>query len=96
MRPRIAYFFAGLIFLGLGSGLFRLQVMQGAAMRQLSDKNCLRVLAQPGARGNIVDRNNQMLADNDLSYDLLVAPFDRSQVERVLAAAAAVVAQECQ
>lgn len=63
-----------LIFFGLGLGLFKLQIIQGKNYKNLSSKNCIRLLSKAGARGRIFDRDKNVIADNRLSYDLIILP----------------------
>jgi penicillin-binding protein 2 len=72
------------LFLLLGLGLFNLQVLHGQKYKELSDRNCIRLLPQKGARGRIFDREGNVLADSKLSYDLMILPQDLNQVDKSL------------
>ncbi|MGE5197686.1 MAG: hypothetical protein ACM3IL_04205, partial [Deltaproteobacteria bacterium] len=61
MRNRVVIFLTliGLSFIALS--LLNIQIIQGRKFRELSDKNCIRLLNQSGARGRILDRNNKLI-----------------------------------
>jgi len=65
-------------------GLLNLDLLQGAKFRKLSDSNCIRLIAQLGARGNILDRNGEVIVDSKISYDVLILPQESNQVDRIL------------
>ncbi|MDD5108089.1 MAG: penicillin-binding protein 2 [Candidatus Omnitrophica bacterium] len=65
-------------------GLLNLDVLQGAKFRMLSDNNSIRLIPQPGARGNILDRNGQVIVDNKISYDVMILPQELDHVDYVL------------
>ncbi|MFA6350480.1 MAG: penicillin-binding protein 2 [Candidatus Omnitrophota bacterium] len=61
-------------FLVLAAGLINLQVIQYKKLKKFSDKNCIRLIPQQGCRGKILDRNNKVIVDSSISYDLLLVP----------------------
>lgn len=61
-----------------------MQVFQGRKFGELSRRNCIKLLPQPGARGAILDRNGTVLAGNVLSYDVVVLPQNNTQLENTL------------
>ncbi len=77
-RVRILHRFiiAGFIFLCLV--LIYHQVIQLSKYQQLSQANRIRILPQSASRGCILDRNDNILAGNVLSYDLLIMPKEAS------------------
>jgi penicillin-binding protein 2 len=79
------------MFFFLGLGLVNLQVIGGRSYRALSDKNCIRLLPQTGARGKILDRQGNILADSKLSYDAIILPQELNQPEKELTEAAAIL-----
>lgn len=81
MRNKAVVIFIAAIFLLLVAGLLNLQLIQGRRFRELSNKNCIRLLTQAGARGRILDRRGQVIIGNRLSYDVLVLPQDEEQIE---------------
>lgn len=83
-RVRILKFGIILIFLALGLGFFNLNAVQGKKFRNLSKKNCIRVLPQSGSRGRILDSDGNVLVDNYISYDALVFPQDSISPESLL------------
>ncbi|MDD5155704.1 MAG: penicillin-binding protein 2 [Candidatus Omnitrophica bacterium] len=84
MRNKAIAVFIMSIFLLLALGLFNLQVIHGRKFKELSNKNCIRLLTQAGGRGRILDRNGRVIIGNRLSYDVLVLPQDDKQVEAAL------------
>ena len=72
------------MFVLLCFGLINLVVINGKALKDLSNKNCVRVLFQPGARGKILDRDGSVIVDNELSYDVLILPQDARQRQQDL------------
>jgi penicillin-binding protein 2 len=75
----VALMFAALIF-----GLLSLDILQGAKFRRLSDSNCIRLISQFGSRGNILDRNGEVIVDNKISYDVMILPQDFNNVDQAL------------
>jgi len=73
-----------LMFLLLGLGLFNIEVIQGKKFRELSNKNCIRLIPKMGSRGKILDRNGEAIVDSRISYDLLISPEDKVQQEKIL------------
>jgi len=61
-----------------------MEVVQGRLYRQMSDKNCIRLIPQIGMRGSILDRNGVVIAGSVLSYDVVVLPQEGARVERIL------------
>ena len=93
-RKDILRFLIILMFLALLIGLAGLDLLQGAKFRRLSDSNCIRLIAQSGARGNILDRNGEVIVDSRISYDLLILPQDPDQIDRILAGASRILGVE--
>ncbi len=58
--------------------------MQHAKFRKLSDSNCIRLISQSGSRGNILDRNGEVIVGNKISYDVMILPQDLEHVDQVL------------
>ncbi|MBN1913453.1 MAG: penicillin-binding protein 2 [Candidatus Omnitrophica bacterium] len=82
MRIKIFRWLIALVFIFLMLGLADLQLRQSKKLRQLSNKNCLRLIPQEGCRGKILDRNGEIIVDNYLSYDAMVladSPLKASQ-----------------
>lgn len=74
----IAFVFLSIVL----AGLFRLQVMNGAYYRDLSEKNRLRVLYLEPARGKILDRFGRVMASSRLSYNCSVIPREAKNTIR--------------
>lgn len=62
------------IFFLLFLGLLNLQVIKGDNFRELSNKNSIRLIPQPGMRGRILDRKGNVIVGNRLSYNVLISP----------------------
>ena len=95
-RIRIVGVFVIFMFLFLGLAVFNLSVRQGPKYKDLSNKNCIRLLSQPGARGKILDRDGNVIVDNKLSYDVLILSRDSSAVYKILEDVARIVGTEPQ
>ncbi len=74
MRIKIIRLITGGLFVFIVTGLFYTQVIQGEYFFRLSVNNRIRVVPMEGWRGQIKDRNGKVLADNRLSYDVMVTP----------------------
>jgi penicillin-binding protein 2 len=83
-RIRIFSLVLILMFISLLLGIFNLAVIKGEKYKELSNKNCIRLLPQPGARGKIFDRQGSVIVDNRLSYDVLILSRNSSQVYKAL------------
>lgn len=75
----------------MGLGLLNLQVIQGYKFKELSNKNCIRLLPQKGCRGRILDREGNVIIDNYLSYDVMVLPQEKEEVNKVLMGASRIL-----
>ncbi|MBI5149885.1 MAG: penicillin-binding protein 2 [Candidatus Omnitrophica bacterium] len=62
------------LFVLIALGLFYTQVIQGQYFARLSTNNRIRVVPVEGWRGQLKDHNGKVLADNRLSYDVMVTP----------------------
>ncbi len=56
--------------------LFNLQIVNGNRLRQTAEGNRIRNQIIPAPRGLIYDRNNELLAGNEASFNLIVTPLD--------------------
>ena len=74
MRLKIIRLITGGFFWFIVAGLFYTQVIQGEYFFRLSVNNRIRVVPMEGWRGQIKDRSGKVLADNRLSYDVMVTP----------------------
>jgi len=72
------------IFFALLMGLLNLDVLQGAKFRRQSDNNCIRLIPQSGARGNILDRNGEIIVDSKISYDVMILPQEFKRTDEIL------------
>ena len=72
VRLRLLFAFMLLVFLGLASALWRIQVAHGSSYQKDLMKQSVRRVRLPGVRGCIFDRNGVRLADNRPSYCIAV------------------------
>jgi cell division protein FtsI/penicillin-binding protein 2 len=82
-NPRLAIV-AGIVgggLLLLLAALFRVQVMHGEHFGNREDMQSLRRIRIPSARGEIVDRNGVVLANNRPSYDIAIS-LDQLRVSK--------------
>src|SRR5919202_1656152 len=63
------------LFLGLGTRLVYLQLIQGQRNRQLAENNRIRLIPKQPVRGNIFDRKGRVLASSRLSYAVYLWPI---------------------
>lgn len=73
-RSRVIIFAVVFMFLLLGLGIVNLQILQGSHFKNLSNKNCIRLVPQIGCRGRILDRQADVIVDSRLSYDAMIWP----------------------
>lgn len=83
-RKSFLKFLIILMFSALFAALLNLDLLQGAKFRRLSDSNCIRLITQSGARGNILDRAGEIIVDSRISYDVLILPQELNQIDRIL------------
>ena len=94
MRIRSAELFVLIIFILLALGIFSLQVAGGRRYRELSDKNCVRLIAQEGSRGRILDSNSKVIAGNSISYDVMIMPQPQAEREELFLKLARVLGKD--
>jgi penicillin-binding protein 2 len=84
--PRLAILgvLFGFLFLALILRLYRLQILEGAANQEEFMSSIMKTQRLAGSRGNIYDRNGNLLASNRLSYDITLEDSQnyRSNKER--------------
>jgi len=64
------------LFLAIALDLIYVQVIRGRYFYHLSKNNRIRIVPLEGGRGRIKDRNSQILADSRIAYNIMVAPQD--------------------
>jgi len=84
MREKVLHLCVIAVFSFIILGLFYTQILKGRYYRQLSRKNRIRIIPQIGARGRIFDRNNIVIADNRLSFDVVALPQELRDEEKVI------------
>jgi penicillin-binding protein 2 len=73
-----------LSFLVLLWGLFFFQIIMYRHYHDMSVKNAIRLIPIEGARGRIIDRNKQVLAASDISFDMAVIPKKTEDIQSAL------------
>ncbi|HET6267818.1 MAG TPA: penicillin-binding protein 2, partial [Acidobacteriota bacterium] len=63
-----------LVFIVFFTGFWYLQVIRGSYYEQLARENIIKEYPVPAPRGLILDRNNNVLAENRLSHNLFLTP----------------------
>jgi len=64
------------LFLTIALNLVYVQVIRGRYFYHLSTNNRIRIVPLEGWRGKIKDRNGTVLADSRIAYNVMVAPQD--------------------
>jgi penicillin-binding protein 2 len=83
-RIKIVHFLFNGLFILVGLSIVNLQIVHGQRFRALSDKNCIRLVPQIGARGKILDRQGRLIAGNKLIYNVMILPQELTQQEETL------------
>lgn len=83
-RIKIIYWLLIAAFSIICLGIFNLEIIQGRKFRDLSDKNCIRLLPQDGSRGRILDRNGSLIVGSSLAYDVMIMPRQLSGIDETL------------
>jgi len=76
MRIKIIRVVIIFLFLVIALDLLYVQVIRGRYYHNLSANNRIRIVPLEGWRGRIKDRNDTVLADRRISYNVMVAPQD--------------------
>jgi penicillin-binding protein 2 len=75
-RSRQGWIFVGLVSLvlfgGIAQRLVHLQLMEGAALRARAERNRVQTIPKTPSRGNILDRDGNLLAGNELTQSVSV------------------------
>jgi len=83
-KVRIVLIVVVALFILLGLGLFNLQIIRGGKNRELSNKNCIRLIPQLGSRGIIFDRTGTTIVDSRISYDVMVTTLNSQETDKIL------------
>lgn len=68
-----------------------MQAVRGNIYYSLSNKNCIRVIPVEGARGKILDRNGEPIADNQISYCISILPIEFRQDKETISKLSALI-----
>ncbi len=82
MRIRILRNVIALLFLVLFADLFWMQIIHGPSYEKRSKDNRIRLVPEDASRGIIYDRNNIVLVENTLSFDVVVIPQEMDKDNR--------------
>lgn len=83
-RTKTLILLGGFGFLVVSFALFYTQLIMGHYYGRLAQNNRIRLLAIPGVRGDIYDRNGKPLATTRLSFDVSAIPQDLREGNRTL------------
>jgi penicillin-binding protein 2 len=86
MRIKSLHFIVIALFVFLAVSLANLTIFQGEKFRDLSNKNCIRLIPQEGTRGKILDTNGEMIVGSSISYDVVVLPQEREALNKTFSA----------
>jgi penicillin-binding protein 2 len=86
MRTKVASSIVIFIFLFLGLSLLNLQIINSKIYKDLSNKNCIKLLSQTGARGRILDDQGNVIVGNKLSYKVMILPQETDGIDSLLVA----------
>lgn len=81
LRLFAAFFLMTLLFLGLASRYYFLQIIEYEKYHTKSDSNRVFLQRVPPTRGLIVDRNHRLLAENQPSFMMTVVPDEVKSLE---------------
>ena len=81
MRIKIIRIVFSISFIMIVIGLFYVQAIRGQYYYDLSVNNRIRIVPLEGWRGNIKDRNGKILADNRISYDVMITPQEIKNIK---------------
>ena len=73
-QPFVIYSLTSIAFLLILIRLVFLQIINHEDFKRMSDENRIRLIATQPIRGNIIDRNGNILANSKLNYSLIVKP----------------------
>lgn len=73
-RIKVFSLFLISMFLFLGLAIINLEVIHGKTYRDLSKRNCIRLLPKKATRGKIIDRRQETIVGNKLNYDVVILP----------------------
>ncbi|PIP20177.1 MAG: penicillin-binding protein 2 [Candidatus Omnitrophica bacterium CG23_combo_of_CG06-09_8_20_14_all_40_11] len=91
MRVRIVNWLVIATFLFIALNILNMEVIQGKKFKNLSNQNCIRLIPQEGSRGRILDRQGNIIVDNNLSYNVMVSSYANIGIDKTLLAAARIL-----
>ncbi len=91
MRIKVVNCIIIIIFSFLAFNILNMEVIQGEKFQKLSNKNYLRLIPQEGSRGRILDRQGNIIVDNNLAYNVMVSSSGNNDIDKTLLEAAKVL-----
>jgi penicillin-binding protein 2 len=91
LRVHLAAACMGCCFLIIGVRLWYLQILQGSYFRDKSENNRLQTVFIPPPRGEIMDRNGEILVNNRPAFNIELVSEDTPNIKGTLAELARVV-----
>lgn len=81
-KRRVLYVVVSVIFLIFVGRLFQLQMIYRVEYGRKSDENSIRTIPHDPVRGNMYDRNRELIVDNRPAFTVTIMPyeFDRSEI----------------
>ncbi len=73
-QPLVLYLITSFTFLLILLRLIFLQLINNETYKKMSDENRIRLIATQPIRGRIIDKNGFILADNRITYSLIIKP----------------------
>ena len=73
-QPFVIYSITSISFVLILIRLVFLQIINYETYKEMSDQNRIRLIATQPIRGNILDRNGNILANSKLNYSLIIKP----------------------
>jgi len=94
MRLKIIRIIIIVLFLMIVAELFYVQIIRGRFYYNLSVNNRIRVVPLEGWRGRIMGRRGEILADNKISYNVMVTPQEIKDMEGLFSFLSAVLGMD--
>jgi len=83
-RALFLMFFKLLVFIVVGFRLYKIQIKESSKYNTLSNKNSVTLKIIYPTRGIILDRKNNVIANNKISYDLYIVPEEVKNINEVI------------
>ncbi len=84
MRIKVLNLSIIFVFLFLSFCLLNSEIIQGRKYKELSNRNCIRLIPQNGSRGKVLDAQGNIIVGSFISYDVVILPQETEQVDKSL------------